>query len=321
MTANSQIGVAEEVTFGTFVAPATFNEFRSEGLNYEREWIASQGWRAGQRTHNANRRKQGRVTGGGPITFELANKGFSKWLKHTFGAVAITTPGGGTLSRDHTFTLGDVDPLSLTVQVGAEDRASTVRPFSFLGCKIARASFACSIGELLMFTPDLLIRDVTTAESLGVASYPSAQELFTFVEGSLTVEAVATPINSFDATVDNVLNTEDFAFGSALRRRGVAGAIRPITGTLNADFSDLTLFNLFKNGTVSTLVLLFQSPTVIEAALKYEVEITIECVFDGETPKVEGPDEVRQPLPFTAVVPVGGGEAISLRLRTTDVAV
>jgi hypothetical protein len=321
MTANSQLGVAEEVTFGTYVAPVTFNEFLSEGLEYEREWITSQGWRAGQRTYNANRRKQGRVTGGGPIAFELANKGMSKWLKHTFGAVAITTPGGGTLSRDHTFTLGDVDPLSLSVQVGKEDRSSTVRAFSYLGCKVASAGFHCAIGEFLTYTPELLIRDVTTAQTLGTATYPSAQELFTFVEGSLTIEGVATPVNEFDLTVDNMLNSEDFAFGSSLRRRGVAAAIRPITGSLNADFPDLVDFNLFKNGTVSTLVLLFQSPTIIEAALKYEVEFTVEVVFDGDTPKVEGPDEVRQPLRYTGVVPTAGGEAISVRLRTTDTTV
>jgi hypothetical protein len=172
-----------------------------------------------------------------------------------------------------------------------------------------------------MFTPELLIRDVATAESLGVATYPSAQELFTFVEGSLMVEGVATPINQWDCNIDNVINPDDFAFGSALRRRGVAGAIRPVTGTFNADFADLTLFNAFKNGTVSTLVLLFQSPTIIEGALKYEAEFTIEVVFDGETPKVEGPDEVRQPMPWTAVVPVAGGEAVSFRLRTTDTTV
>lgn len=320
MTALSQLGVAEETVFGGFVAPATFNEFISESLNYEREWIVSQGWRAGQRTLSQNRRKQGRVTGGGNIEFEVANKGFGKWFKHLFGTVAITTPGGGVLSRDLTFTLGNVDPLSLSIQKGVEDRSGTVRAFSFTGCKIKGGTLSCSVGGLLMFSPDIIIRDVDMGQALGVASYPATQELFTFVEGALTIGAVSTPVKAFDLTVDNTVNDDDFAFGSSLRRAGRAGAIRPVTGTCDADFEDLVAFNRFKNGTEATLVALFQG-SIIEGALKFEVEITATVRTDGETPKISGPDETRQPLQFTAEVPTAGGEAITLRYRTTDTAV
>lgn len=320
MTALSQLGVAKEVTFGSYVAPTTFNEFVNESLDYQREWIVSQGWRAAQRTYSEARRKQGRVTGGGSIEFEVANKGFSKWFENLFGTVAITTPGGGTLSRDHTFTLGNVDGLSLSVQKGVEDRTGTVRAFSFLGCKIASGTFRCSTGGLLMFSPELLIRDVDTSQTLGVATYASAQELFSFVEGAVVIGGVSTPVRQAEVTIDNATNDDDFSFGSALRRSGRAAALRPVTGSFDADFVDLVAFNRFKNGTEATLSLLFAG-SIIEAALRYEVEITASIRTDGETPKIDGPDETRQPLRFTAEVPLAGGEAITLRYRTTDVAV
>jgi hypothetical protein len=320
MTAKSQLGVAEEVTFGTYVAPATFNEFLSESLEYERERIQSQAWRAGQRTASELRFKAGRITGGGAIPMEVANKGMSKWFKHLFGAVAITTPGGGTLSRDHSFTLGDLEGKSLSVQVGKEDRGGVARPFSYLGCKVTRGTFRCALGELLTFEPELIIRDLSTAQSLGVASYPSTLELFSFVEaGTVTIGGTATPVNEFELTVDNRLNPDDFAFGSALRRDVPEPALREVTGTFNADFTDFTAFNRFVNGTIATLVLKFTG-SIIEGALNYEVEFTVNIRTDGETPKVDGPDETRQPLRWMALAPAAG-EPITMRLRTTDTAV
>jgi hypothetical protein len=317
MTAKSQLGVAEEVTFGTYVAPATFNEFLSESLEYEREWIESQAWRAGQRVLSQSRVKQGRVTGGGTLEFEVANKGMSKWWKNLFGAVGITTPGGGTLSRDHSFTLGDTYDKSLSVQVGKEDRTGTVRPFSYLGCRTTRGTFRCAVGELLTYSAEIAIRDVTTAQTLGTATYATGQELFSFVEGSVTI-GTATPVNQAEVTIDNRLNLDDFAFGSSLRRAVPEPALRDVTGTLNADFVDLDDFNRFKDGTIATLVLLFQG-SIIEAALRFEVEFTVNIRSDGDTPKVEGPEEARQPIRWKAVA--GAGEPITLRYRTTDTTV
>lgn len=319
MTAKSQLGIAEESVFGTYVAPTRFHEFMSSPIEYERERITSQAWRAGQRTVSAVRTKQGRVTGGGTVPMEVANKGFGLWFKHLFGAVATTTPGGGTLSRDHTFTLGDLVGKSLAVQVGVEDRGGTARPLSFLGCKVALGTFRCAVGGLLEFEPEIIIRDLDTAQTLGVATYPSGMELFSFVEGSITVGGVATAINQCEFTVDNALNTDDFAFGSPLRRAVPEPAIRPILGSVDADFVDLVAFNRFKNNTEAAIVLLFEGST-IEGALKYKVEITMPSCFTlGDTPKVEGVEEARQPLRFQAFAPAAG-EPITLVYRTTDVA-
>jgi hypothetical protein len=320
MTAKSQLGVAKEGTYGTYVAPTTFNEILSENIDYTRETLRSQGWRAGQQTYSQNRRKPGRVTGGGDISFEVANKGFGKWFENLFGAVAITTPGGGTLSRDQTFTLATPDALSLMIQKGVEDRPGIVDVFSFLGCKVTSGTFSCSIGGFLMFTPNIIIRDVDTAQTLGVASYPATQELFTFVEGALTIGGTVTPVKTFNLTVDRETDSDDFAFGSGLRRPGRANAIAKVTGDCDADFVDLVAFNRFKNATDATLVLLFQA-SIIEGALRYEVEITANVLSEGDTPKIEGPEESRMPIRFVAEVPTAGGEAITLKYRTTDTAV
>lgn len=317
MTAKSQIGIAEESVFGTYVAPTRFHELLREGVVITRERIESQAWRSGQRVASAERTKPGRRQGGGPIELELPSKGAGLLLKHLFGSVATTTPGGGVNSRDHTFKLGDLEGLSLTYQAGREDRAGTVRAFSYTGCKVTRGTFRCALGEWLRVETELLPRDVTTAEALATASYPTGLEGFTFVEGSLTVEGNSVGVRSFDLTVDNRLNADDFAFGSALRRDVPEPALREVTGNFDLDFDSLDEWNLYANATVSTLVLLFEGST-IEGALKYGVQITAECVFNGTDPTTDGPEESRLPMPFKIYDPEGATEPIELRYRTTD---
>src|SRR6266545_3595256 len=137
MGVKSQIGVAEESTWGTYVAPTRYFELLSAELALTKETIESAAWRAGVPVVNASRRKKGATRSEGPLRMEIANKGFGLLFKHMLGAVTTTTPGGGTLTRDHTATFGDLFGKGLSVQQGADDRTATVRPFSFPGCKVA----------------------------------------------------------------------------------------------------------------------------------------------------------------------------------------
>jgi hypothetical protein len=313
---NDQLGLVAESTYGTFVTPTRFLEFVSESVKLGRPRIEAAGLRPGRRVLKTGRWKAGRKEVGGSVEFEVASKGFGLVFLHMLGAVTITTPGGGTLTRDHTHTLGNLRGKSLTIQVGREDRSATVRPFSYLGCKIASWELGCSIDEILKLTLEILGQDESTAQSLAVASYASGDELFVFTEGALTVAAVSTPVREFALSGDNALAEDDYALGSALRREAVEPALREISGTLNADFTDLTAYNRFVNGTEATLELTFTG-ALIEGALNFQVKITANVRFDGETPEVGGPEENRLPLPYKVIAPAAG-EPITLLYRTTD---
>lgn len=316
MTAKSQLGVAAESTYGSYTAPTKYFPFRGEGLTWARERIESQTWEAGSRVVSSSRWKPGQINVAGTVELEAASKDFGIWFHQAFGAGTTTTPGTAT-ARLHTYTLGDLVGKSMTVQVGIEDRGGTVRPFSFTGCKVSQMTFGCSVGELLTCSVDLVGQDVTTAQSLGTASYASTPELFSFVEGTLTFDGATAVAKAFTLAVNNQLSTDDYTFGSALMREAQEPAIRDITGTLDADFDDLTHWSNFYGGSEATFVALFQTSTVIEGSLKYQVELTANVRYDGETPTVTGPEAVRQPITFAVTAP-SAGTAIALGYQNTD---
>lgn len=321
MTSKNQLGVAAESTFGSYVAPTKFVEFTGESLQWNQERIESKGWQAGTRVISASRWKPGKISVAGNIDLEVSTKSFGLFFLHAIGAGTITTAGTVTPTYLHTFTLGDLLGKSMTVQVGMEDLAGTVHPFSFKGCKVSSMSLGCATGELLTMSLGVIGRDLDTGQALGTASYATDPELFAFTEGALTVGTtggtVTVTAKNWTLDVDNSLSTDDYTLGSALVREAVEPAMRKVTGTIDADFADLVEFTRFKDGTEATLVMKFETSTVIEAALKPYVKVTANIRYDGDTPSVGGPEQVRQPIKYAVTTP-STGEALTIAYQTTD---
>jgi len=316
MTAKSQLGYRAEATFGTYIAPTTWIEFLSESITADFERISSQGWRAGQRVESELRWKAGRTNVSGTVNAELQSKGMSGLFLAAFGTRVITTPGGGTTSRDHTFTLGDTVGDSLTIQIGRELRDQTVQPFSYLGSKVNGFHLTCDVGGLAQTSFDVVGRAEDTATGLVAATYPAVLETFSFVEGTVTIAGASTPVRSATFDLDNRMNTDDYAFGSKLRRDVPEPALRDAGGTLDADWASMVAYNRFVNGTMASLVLTFTG-SIIEAAIAYKLSLTANIRTDGTTPTVDGPEETRQPLAYK-VMAAAAGEPVTLVWTSTD---
>src|SRR4051794_18377002 len=122
MTAHSaidaQLGVSEEVTFGTLVAPARNYAFNSESLALTLERNESKGMRSAQKYERTDGWQAGKRSAGGSIALEVGNKSFGLLFKHALGTIATATDGAG---KKHTATPGDLFGKSLTIQVGRPD--------------------------------------------------------------------------------------------------------------------------------------------------------------------------------------------------------
>src|SRR3990167_5826728 len=103
----SQCGYAAETTWSTYAAPTRFLEFNDEDLKLNIEYIQSESLRSGNRVLRSDREVANKKGAGGSVSHEVTDRSFGLLFKHALGTVAITTPGGGTLTRDHTHTLGD----------------------------------------------------------------------------------------------------------------------------------------------------------------------------------------------------------------------
>jgi hypothetical protein len=317
---DAQIGLAEEVTWGTYVAPARWTEFSSEtlGLDIERsEFIAL---KAPGRVIKTGRWVPGKRGAGGDIETAVFNKGQGVFWKHALGTIATSTPTNGVLTRDHTATPGDLLGKGLSVQVGRPFRnATTPQSFSYLGQKVASWRLEATVGEFGKLTLTLLGKDEDTTQALGTYSPPSGLKAMYWANATLTIAAVS--VNASSVTIDgnNQLNEDSYALGSNFRREPLEQNIREYTGTIDADFAtDLTLYNRFVNGMEATLVLTLQGDQIeaVSPTYFYSTIVTANVRFDGETPKVGGPAEVRQNLPFKVIDT--GSLSLSILYRTTD---
>ena len=97
--------------------------------------------------------------------------------------------------------------------------------------------------------------------------------------------------------------------------------MRRYAGNVAAWFEDLTAYNRFVSGTEAALVAKFQGALIesVTPDYYYELEVTANVRFDGDTPEVSGPDELEQRLPYVCVDDGSGPDsAISVLYRTTD---
>lgn len=311
----AQLGVALETTYGTPVTVTRFYELTSESMKMEVERLESQGLRAGTRVLRSDRWVAGKKTVGGDLNLELANKSFGLLFTHMLGTAAVTTTATGVYT--HTFTPGDL-PVGLTVQVGRPLNTGTVQPFTYHGCRVASWEVSAAVGEIGKLKMSLIGEDEDVSTELASASYPSTLSLMTFKEATLNIASSAAPCRSFTLRGDNGLEPDRFRLGSQLTLAPLEAAYRLYDGDLELDFSATTEYARFTGGTEAALVALFEGAT-ISGAHKYQIQFTTNVRYDGDTPNVDGPAELKQPIRFKCVDSGSGpSTAITLVYKTSD---
>jgi len=306
-----QLGFAAESTYGTFVAPTRFLEFTEASVKYERERIESNGIRAGRRV--LHRWAQGVQRAAGDVTFEMAPQGFALLWAHVLGGTDVIT---GTNPYTHTMSPGDLAGKSLSLQIGKPDLGGVVRSFTYLGCKVTGAQVSAAVNEYAMMTVSFYGNHLDTAQILGTASYPAGLTPFDFTKGTVTLAGSGFDVKEFTLSIDNGLAVDRHFLRTTTPERSkepLENSRRSYTGSMTADFTDLTALNRFINGTEAALVLTFN------AGASAQTTITMNVRFDGEDPDI-GQDILEQPLQFKAVSSTSDAAAITVVVINADVA-
>lgn len=304
----AQLGVAPESTFGTFVAPTRFYEFASEDLRKTKAVAQGQGLAAGRAAALATRRTVTGTAVEGSVSMEVTNTKFGLILAHIFGGTPTVVQQAATTAYLQTHTFADNFGKSLSVQVGVPDLTGTVRPYSFLGCKIASAEFSCALGENLTVNLGIDGRDVTEAQALATASYPTANRPFNFGQmsvklGTYGAETSVTGVKGASATIERPMNTErQYAGSGLLKAEQIWNDLVAVTGSLDTEFVTKGDFaDKFAADTQTSMVLEWVGPVI--ASTYYETfRLKFPAVyFDEGAPTVGGPDVVAPAVSFTAL--------------------
>lgn len=315
-----QLGLAEETTWGTIVTPDRFLEFTQEGLEKRNTIATSNGIRSGRR-YGGQARRIARHDAGGTVTTEVATTGFGVLFEHLLGAVVTTEEVVGE-AWSHVFTPGSLTGKSLTLQKGVQKPDGTVQAFTYPGSKLVSADFSIAQDGLLLctWTVDAEQEDKDTA--LASASY-TTPKVFTYSEGALKVDTVtkANVRSVGSLLIQNNLQVQRFFLGnSGTKSEPINTPFDSLGGNLDVEFQNLTdFYDLFAADTSAELVLEFVGDFLDAGETQREtLRFTIaDCRFEGETPKVTGPQLVFQSVPYVGLDP-SSGDAIEIEYITSD---
>lgn len=316
-----------------------FFEFTSESLALSIDRLETAGIRATNRFQRTDRWAPGKRQVGGDFEIEVPSKGFSMLLGQLMGSdPIITTPSGGTATRDHTVTVGDDTNRSTTIQLGTPDISGNVQPFTYVGTKFTDWEFSCQLDGLMMLKATTDAQNEVTTTGLAVAAYPATYEMLYWAGtgtgggGSCTIGGANVDIRSFKITGKQKYATDRFflranttAGGASLKKEPVANGLAEITGEIELEFDALTNYNRFVNGTTAALVLQVEG-SIIEAGggatvnPRVGLQFTFPFArFDGDTPDVKDADITTLSLKFKALWD-GSTQPVTARYRTTDTA-
>jgi hypothetical protein len=316
---DARLGIAVETNHKTRVAPTRFFPFTAESLGFEYNRVFSAALGAGRWARPSVTTTK---SGTGSLNGEVPTTGFGFLLQGLHGNTVTPVQDGATTSYTQTHTLDTPPSKSFSVQVQTPPvSSSTLLPVDLLGVMFSGITLSWDAGGVLTWEIPAIVGDLSTAQTLATYTAPTSWSMLSFAGGSLLIGGVSQTdiIGGGSVTVGLNLRDDAFALGSSGTMKKPVETDKPTaTGTVTADFEDLTHFNRTVNDTSADVILRFEGAT-ISGAFKYTMEITIPaCKFTNPRPTVEGPGPVAQPITFNNSA--GTSQPPVVVYRSTDVA-
>lgn len=313
------LGVAEETTYGTFVAPTRWYEFNNQSLVPDVQMLEREAALGRGRFRQAADPRTFINGGSGSFQIDVLVKGAGLLFKqmlggHSIAQVDTTDEYVQTIVPDAYGLRG----RSMSVQAGVPMTDTGARqPFNFAGGKVTDWELACALDQILTLTPTLDFSqafEMTTA--LGTPSYPSEAPPFIFIDGAITIDSESVFVNSATITGANALATNRRGLGN-VKREPLANGLWEYAGTLASEFENPDFLEAFIAGTPAAFEANFATGEIEEGGEPFRLTITIPVIrFTGEVPSVSGPDVVPQNIPFRAYE--GEDPIIAIEYASTD---
>lgn len=306
-----QVGIAEESTFGTFVASTRFHEPMAEvSFGLVKNVYQGGGVAAGRFSDPGTMRVVAGKSGTGTLQVEVRQSKMGILFKHIFGSTPTPTVQNTSTGYLQAHTFADNFGKSLTIQSGVPDVTGTVRPYSFLGCKVLAAEFSCTMDGAQMLSIDFSFRDVTEAQALATASYTSGQRPFTWLRsyvklGTYGSEASVNGVRGWTLRVERPQDVDRrYAGNGGLMSEPIMNDKIVVSGTVDVDYYTKADFaDRFAADTSTAMILGFEDTDVTTLggapAIYPKCDLRVSQTFFNEgTPKLNGPGIVATSYSF-----------------------
>ena len=256
----------------------------------------------------------------GSLELDVQNKGLGMLLQHLLGAVSGPTQIGSSAAYRTTASTNDVGPAgSYTIQISRVDSGGTLRPYTYEGCVATGFTIAQEIGSPLNLNISYDAENEQTSTGEATPSYPSSTEVFNYTDCVIAIDgSAATNFTSFSLEGDLGMKTDRrFLKGSATKSMPKRASVPSSTGTIAAEFADLTDYNKFINGTPFSINASWNGSS-IESPYNYEIVVEVPVAkFTGSTPVASLDDLTVQELPWVAL-DGGSSAAVTITYTSTD---
>jgi len=324
-----------EASYATNTVVTKWAEFVDESFDWDPTFVQGVGLRVGSRVARSARRKLGKVAAKGDYTVEAVTKGIGFLFNAALGSSVSTVTTAPAYQQLHTVATSDYLP-SFTIQKGIPPLGGgATLPHTFTGAVCQSMEMTAANGGSLQVKTSWNAKDVTTATAYAAPSYAAAPELFTFVDGSITIGGavtvpttttlatggtVAADITDWSLMWDNAIDGSGFTFGSSGRRgRKPAVGLAQGTGKITAEFDSVTLRDAYLAQTDLAMVLKFQSSVAITGAVFPTIQVVIPNIrLEGELPKSNGGDVVTQSIGYTVLDGLTAASPLYIAYITTD---
>jgi hypothetical protein len=336
---DASIGIGVESTYGTAVTVDRFYEFTDETIKWKPTFVQGQGLRVGTRLARNDRRKLGKQEAGGDINLEAVSKGLGRILAAVFGSTTSTQIAAGP-GYQQVHTLATSGPMqSYTIQKGTPRIGGAgTDALTFTGAVCSAVTLSCAVGDIVKIKSTWSARDVSPIPAYAAPSYPTTPELFTFVDGAITVGGTVTMptattlasggtvvanITECDLTIDNKIDDGGFTLGAGGKKyRAPVLGLAEAKGKLTAEYSDTALRDAYLQQQGLAVVLTFQSSVAITAGVFPTLQIVLPMVkLEGDVPVSNGGKPILLSIDYTVLDPaVSGQSPIYVIYRTSDTA-
>lgn len=297
--------VGKESTYGTAVAMSRAYEVKSDGWKDQIENIPSVGMRPGMQGEGSDRQKTIVMGTTATTTWDVLNKGGGLLFQALLGSSSGPTQVAATAAYTSTFATTTAAPGDYySTQMQRVDSGDTLRIFTTVGCAITNWKFSHAVGGNLELELGWDGRQTVTTESAGSGVSPTSAAAFDWTMLNVTVNGTETCLSNFEVSGDLGLKTDRrlmCATSAGLKRAPKRAAVPSITGAFTSEFDDLTLYNLYKAGTIVPIVATWTGAQ-IESGQNFTLTITLPaCKLEGDTPESSLTDMTMQPITFKAL--------------------
>jgi hypothetical protein len=316
---DSYLGIADETTYGTAVAPNRFYELLSEGVNGVYERVTSEALRKGQKAVSKDRFVVNPKGAEGDVELEVLDTGFGILLKHMMGSIATA---GIASPYTHTATVGDLTGKSFTMQVGRAGTDGAVVPFTYEGGKVTEWELSNEVDGILMLKTDLDFEKETIgagagAYALATPTYPAGGQLFTFGSGTFTIGGTSVALSDITVKAKNGLKTDRYVLGTTSKREPLEEGAREYEFEVKGDFEGVTQANRVASASASGALAAIDATWTTPGGFAFGLSIP-NARFDEFEVNFDGGDLIEQSLKGIGLTDSANVSPITLTYTTAD---